>query len=359
MKKRDIILLADRWQASGVISQEQAAYIKNDAEQYISEASGGKFITGLMYMGAMALIGGVLLVIASHWMDFPDGFKSLIALLMPVVPLVFAYWQFFVKQEETVLARVANVAGVSLIGGSIALIEQIYHLQSSIQGMLWLWALLAIPFTFVFRRAENVLLSVILVGAALFATLVEFFDQSDLDEGTALLLISIATLTYSYAMYAVGSGLRYVEAWRSGGRILRIGGGAIAVVTLFITTFEEYAQMVMGYRDYQEEQAMMLSIVFNLTFIGFMVFALFRSVKYEEYNFAFSVVRVAALYLFVKYVTLFSSMLDTGVFLIVGGLLFTFGARFLEKNKGKLVVFMRESRESSQMNSSNNNQTYG
>ncbi len=117
--------------------------------------------------------------------------------------------------------------------------------------------------------------------------------------------------------------------------------------------------MVMGYRDYQEEQAMMLSIVFNLTFIGFMVFALFRSVKYEEYNFAFSVVRVAALYLFVKYVTLFSSMLDTGVFLIVGGLLFTFGARFLEKNKGKLVVFMRESRESSQMNSSNNNQTYG
>lgn len=349
-------MLADRWQASGVISPEQAAYIKNDAEQYVSEASGGKFITGLMYMGALALIGGVLLVIASHWMDFSDGLKSLIAILMPVVPLTFAYWQLFVKQEETVLARVANVVGVGLVGGSIALIEQIYHLQSSIQGTLWLWAFLVIPFTFVFKRAENVLFSVILIGVALFATLLDFFDDSNLADETALVLLTVATLGYSYVMYAVGSGLRYIETWKSGGRILRIGGGVIAVIMLFITTFEEYAEAVIGYHDYQGEMAMILSIILNLFFIGFMVFAFFRAIKYEEYDFAFSVVRMAALYLFVKYVTLFSSMLDTGLFLIVGGLIFTLGARFLEKNKDTLVQYMKESRGTRQINSGNNPQ---
>jgi len=368
MKKREINILTNRWLEAGAISSEQATYINNDVDKYISETSGGKFITLVMYIGALALSSGVLLVISANWSGMSSGLKLILALLLPVIPLIFAYWHLIVKESLTVLPRVANIFGVVLVGGSIAIIEQTYHLQSSISGTLWMWTLLTIPFVFVYKRVENVAFSTILTAGAMTFSLFTIIDRSNIEDSTALLLLTIFALGVATVMYFIGGGLRESITWLDSGRFLRIGAATTAVITLFFTTFEFYARVLVNedsysyYYGHQESFTWMpISITLNLIFIGFLVFALFRAVKFEEYNFAFWVVRVAAIYLLVKYYTLFSTMLDTGLFFILGGIIFILGARNLEKNKTKLIEYLRKSYNNQQNPSTPHNtyNTYG
>lgn len=348
MNKTEIRRLTERWLAAGAISPEQASYITTDVDQYISETSGNKFITAIVSIGTLGLSAGVLLIIASNWSGFSDGVKLLLALLLPIVPLVFAYWQIMVRGAATVFALVAHTFGLLLIGGAIALIEQTYHLQSSISATLWVWNLLAIPFLIVFKRAENVVVSTILTGSALLASTIQYLDDINAEEGFAVLMLTSVAFGFVGVMYWLGTVLRPLERWESGGRFLRLAGGTLATVMLYLMTFEFYARVVTNsgrYYDYytytMNTTWMPVSILLNLVFLVFLVIALLRAAKYEEYNFAFWVVRMAAVYLFTKYITLFGEMLDTGLFFVVGGLIFIVGGWLLEHRKAQLIAFMK------------------
>jgi len=165
-----------------------------------------------------------------------------------------------------------------------------------------------------------------------------------MEESTILIVSTIILLIYSYFLYLIGVALRNAENWLSSGRLLRVGGASLATTVLFITTFDFYAQMIVGY-SYRNQGAdwYAFALGFNIFFIGFLVFALIRSIKFEEYSFAFSIVRIFGLYLLVKYVTLFFSMLDTGLFFVLGGVLFIAGGWVLERNKKSLVSYMKSS----------------
>lgn len=368
MNKSEINRLTERWLAAGAITTEQAAYITNDVEHYISETSGNKFITAVVSIGTLGLSAGVLLIIASNWSGFSDGIKLLLALLLPIVPLTFAYWQIMMRGVATVFALVAHTFGLLLVGGAIALIEQTYHLQSSLSGTLWLWNMLTIPFLLVFKRAENVIVTTTLTAGALLASTIQYLDEADFEEGFSVMLLTIISLGFLTLMYWLGAQLRHSEVWGSGSRFLRITGATVATFILYLMTFEFYARVVTSsdrYYDYYSYTAntswMPISIALNIGFIIFLVIALLRATKYEEYNFAFWVVRMAAVYLFTKYITLFSTMLDTGLFFVVGGLIFIVGGWLLENRKAQLIAFMKGASQERGQNPylpQSNNDTY-
>ncbi len=341
MKKADINHLIDRWEVAGVVSAEQASYMKADVTAVTSEVSGNRFISAIMYIGATALSLGALLLIATNWSGLTKGIKLVLTILLPLVPLCFAYWQLIMQQSDRVLGRAANILGLALVGGSLALIGQIYNLESNMVSFFWTWTLLTSPFIFVYKKTENALFAAVLIGAATLYSLIEFIEASDIAEEAAVLLLTFASLAYAALLYAVGSGLRQLTAWVDGGRLLRLGGAGLATSVLFVTTFEWYARLVVGGSWRSPGNWEPLSIVFNLIFIGFLVFALLRSVKFEEYSFAFSIVRLFGVYLLVKYYTLFYSMLDTGIFFIIGGALFIAGGWLLEKHKKLLITYMQ------------------
>lgn len=345
MKKADINGLIDRWASGGVINSEQAAYMKADVVVVTSETSGTRFISAIMYIGATALSLGTLLLIATNWKGLTKSIKLLLTLLLPLMPLCFAYWQLIIRQSDRVLGRAANILGLALVGGSLALIGQIYHLESSMVSFLWMWTLLTTPFVFVYKKTENVLFAAVLTGTAILYTSFDFIEASDIAEEVGVLLVTMISLGYATLLYVVGASLRQLSAWQDGARLLRIGAAGLAATVLFITTFEEYARLIVGGTYRNPGNWELLSIVFNLIFIGFLVFALLRSVKFEEYSFAFSVVRLFGVYLLVKYFTLFYSMLDTGLFFIIGGILFIAGGWLLEKHKSRLVTYMQGTRE--------------
>lgn len=346
MKQKDILELIERWRDTGVVSLEQAGYMKAEVEAITKETSGNRFITTIMLFGAAALSLGVLLVIASNWRYFGDGIKTLIALLLPVLPLTFAYVQLVARQKSTVLARAANVLGVALIGGSLALIGQIYNLEADYTRFLYTWTFLSLPFIYVFKRPENVLVSVVMLGASIVASLFDWFSSSS-DETGFIITLTLAALIYAAACYQVGNLLRHVVAWATSARLLRLWAATVGSVTLFITTFEFYARLATGsdlysYGRTANNDWVPLMIILNITFILFLVFVLVRAYRYQEASLAVSTVRLFGIYLIAKYITLFSEMLDTGVFMILGGVLFISGAWFLERNKSYIVHLMRQ-----------------
>jgi len=341
MKKEEIKTLIASWLKTNIINQEQATYMIADVTKVTSEKSGNKFISAVMYIGATALSMGALLLIASNWSGFSKSFKLILAILLPIIPITFAYWKIIVEGKESVLGRSASILGMALVGGSLALIGQIYNLESNMVNFLWTWALLTTPFIFVFKKKENVLFSALLLGPTLFWTIVQVVENNLVEESFGVILMTAVSLGYSLFLYLVGSAMRNSTEWIESGRMLRISGASLASVTFFIMTFEFYARSIIGGNYRSPGNWEIISVVFNLLFIGYLIFAIARSVKFEEYSFAFSLVRLFALYLLVKYFTLFYSMFDTGLFFIIGGVLFIAGGLFLEKKKDLLVSYMK------------------
>jgi hypothetical protein len=286
---------------------------------------------------------GALLLIASNWAGLPKAIKLLLALLLPILPICFAYWQLNIKNESKVLGQASNILGLALVGGSLSLIGQIYNLESNIVTFLWTWAFLTTPFVFVFKKKENVLFSATIIGAALIFSIFDFLEKSNMQAGTAILLVTIVGLVYAYFLYAIGANLRYVSSWTDSSRILRIGGAGLASTILFVMTFGWYAQLITDNARGGSAHWGTLSFCFNILFVSFLIFTLIRAIKFEEYSFAFSIVRLFGLYLLVKYFTLFYSMFDTGIFFIIGGILFITGGWALEKKKNILIAYMRGS----------------
>jgi uncharacterized membrane protein len=341
MKKQEVKEMITSWFQSGYISQEQADYMKSDLDKRTSENSGKKFISAIMYIGAIALSLGALLLIASNWSGLSKTVKLILTILLPVAPISFAYWKIIVKdQAEYVLGRAANLLGMFLVGGSLAMIGQLYNLESNLTSFFWTWTLLTFPFIFVFKKGENALFSSAIVGVSIAVSMVRFFEMNNMDEGSIVIMYTCVALIYAAALYAIGLLLRQSKNWIQTGSLLRKGGGSVALITLFITTFEFYARMIVGGTYRNPGNWEVLSIAFNVFFIGFMVFVLVRSIKFEEYDYAFSVVRLFGIYLFVKYITLFYSMLDTGLFFIIGGIIFITGGLFLEKKKDFIFSYM-------------------
>ena len=93
MKKRDLDALIQKWATSGAITSEQAAFMRDEVATFTSERSGDTFIKAIMYIGATALSLGCLLLVASNWEHLTKTMKLVLTLLMPVVPLAYAYWQ--------------------------------------------------------------------------------------------------------------------------------------------------------------------------------------------------------------------------------------------------------------------------
>jgi len=342
MNKKEVTGLVDKWLAAGAVSVEQADYMKADIASVIGEKSGISFITSIMYVGATALSLGFLLLIASNWEHFTKEIKLVLTVLLPIVPLSFAYWQIVVKGSKSILGGAANILGVALIGGTMALVGQIYHIDADMQTFIWLWTLLSLPFVFVFARRENVLISSVLLGAGLIYTLMDMSQKANFRSEDVIIIATLMLLTYAFILYMLGVLTRNSQKWLESSHVLRIGAGGLAVTVLFITTFEFYARAVTG-SDYGTMALHWIgvSLLLNIIFILFLLFVLLKAVKHEENGFAFSIVRLFGFYLLVKYFTLFYSMLDTGLFFIIGGIMFIAGGWVLERNKQWLINYLK------------------
>lgn len=342
MKRTDIKELVDGWEQKGLVTAEQADRMLADANQYVGERSSMKLINVISTVGALTLALGFLLLIAANWSTFARETKLVFALLLPIVPLCVAYWALVVRSSKRMAFRAANIVGIILIGGALSLIGQMYNLEPNMLNLFGIWTLLSIPFLFVFEKEENVALSLILFGFAIFAGFVELFGNRYQYEELIFVIMTIVYLLYTYLVYRGGAALREHAVWKGSARMMRLLAGAVSTFILFLTTFMFYAELITSAFYWPATAEVPISIALNLLFIGFLFFVLVRAYQHDEEGAGTMVIRWFGIYLIAKYITLFNDMFDTGLLFVVGGILLVAGGWVLENKRGELAGYLKK-----------------
>lgn len=349
MKKKEIFYFIQSWTQKNIISKEQAEIMREDVSQSVSEKSGRHMITILLYCGVAAISAGILLVIASNWSDFPRELKLMMILLLPIIPFVFTYINMTVRQKETPLIRAVNILSFAFIGGALALVDQTYNLDINWTPFVWLWALLLVPYVVLFRKKENTFFLAVMGGLVLFTHTLSLLGP-ETSEQTALIVFSAITVLYVWVIWVLSRFVKATQTYKSSSEILKGLSGKVLTIFLYITTFRWYADLLIDSEHFGSNPSNLsitISIVLNLIFLGYLARAARAQVTAEEYSSAYGIVRIFMIYLLTKYITLFGGMLDTGIFLVLGGAIFVGGAIYFEKKKTHFVTLLRDEEKGS------------
>lgn len=132
------------WVELGLITAEQAAAIgKVEAER-----NQGRFGNALVGLSLLAIVVGVLAVIAANWHVIPGEVKILAHFLLNALVAAGILWA---TRSGRLLEREGGVfvfAGLTLT--LIALVGQVFQVDGTLAGALLLWVLIITPMVFAF-----------------------------------------------------------------------------------------------------------------------------------------------------------------------------------------------------------------
>ncbi len=134
------------WVAAGVITQDAA----NAIQAHEDNKKRGSFGRGLINLSIFAILIGILSVIASNWAEIPASVKIGVHVILNLV----VGWVAFKsdKNEKDIWREGATLALFGLTITLIVLIGQIYQLTGSLSGALTLWLVATLPLMVYFGR---------------------------------------------------------------------------------------------------------------------------------------------------------------------------------------------------------------
>lgn len=357
-----------RWQDAGLLTVEQA-----DAILAFERArKSGKLVKDLTNVGIMAIILGLASLVASNWNMIPDmaklaghfGICGLIAALM--------------LRIDVERHPVGKDACVLLLFGSfltfIALVGQIYQLHGDLHTTLAFWLLICTPFVWFYGRTYTVMVPWLMVLlAALYMNVLEYLDP---DQGMQIVaatvmafylspVLILASRSFWMARYRPG----FVQTFYRLGIILPALFANLALL-LFYENFAPYvlhymllmALMALGLlamfiifrpATRRDETAtdlwyyllvshivMMLpfavpqmesGVLSAVLFVAYWIFIAWLGARMHAAILTDWAIRLVVLRLFIVYLEMFGSMLQTGVGLIVSGILLLVVLRYLNR----------------------------
>ena len=141
---------------AGLISGEQRDRI---VAHFGLKEDGGKFLVIISFIGAVLIAAGITLLISAHWNEIPRGVKIAAGLALMLGAHGGGWWLREVRQKYRKTGEALQFLGSALFLANIALVGQIYHLESRPPNaiLLWLLGIAALPWL-LRSRAQFVLL---------------------------------------------------------------------------------------------------------------------------------------------------------------------------------------------------------
>jgi len=166
---RDLELLArhfDHWRQAGLLSAELESALRQSSRQLVQRSTGTAVRSALAGLGGGLLLAGLILIIAENWEALHRGLKLGAWAFLQLAFLVGTHHLGRAWPRRPALAEaLAFVAGGWMLAG-IALVSQIYQLDSRPPNGIWLWLLLVLPATWLLpRRALSAVVFIALVAA--------------------------------------------------------------------------------------------------------------------------------------------------------------------------------------------------
>ena len=185
---RDLKLLERHfrhWRQEGLVSAEVESTLRQSSGQLVQHSTGTIVRTALAGLGGGLLLAGLILILAENWEALHRGFKLGGWALLQLAFLVTAYYFGRASPDRPALAEAMSfVAGGWMLGG-IALVSQIYQLDSRPPNGIWLWLALVLPAAWLLaRRAIAAVVFIALVwGLALEAGQIDSIFRADRVDG--------------------------------------------------------------------------------------------------------------------------------------------------------------------------------
>lgn len=242
MNRDDLRRALDDLEADGTLEATVRTRVEARLEIELPvERDRGSLLAGIVVtVGVLLIATGIVHFIATHWDDIPKFVKlgGIVAAL-----LGFHHFGYRLAEEPGRWPRAGTAltaGGVLLFGAALALVSQIYHLESTPNGILLWWGL-NLPFVLLTR--SRVVLSIV---AALFSIwaiwqTIDWLDARDLDRDLHV-LVAFATLAAAYAaLFAGFAGLAGGErrAWPEAVPWLRSLAIPAAFLSLYVLSFHD------------------------------------------------------------------------------------------------------------------------
>lgn len=201
------------WRQEGLLSAELEGAFRQSSGQLIQRSTSTVVRTALAGLGGGLLLAGLVLIIAENWEGLHRSLKLGGWALLQLASLLSAYQLSRVWPDRPALAEAMSfVAGGWMLGG-IALVSQIYQLDSRPPNGIWLWLVLVLPAAWLLeRRAVAAVIFIALVcGFALEAGQIDSIFRADRVDGPWI-WIGIPLLAAGLASYLPASA-RFLREW--------------------------------------------------------------------------------------------------------------------------------------------------
>ncbi len=356
-----------RWQEAGLISEEQSAAILS----FEKERKSGKLVKDLGTVGIIAILLGVVSLVASNWAALTDEIKLIghfvLNLLVILVMLRIDGNKYPVRRDGCTLL----LFGLFLT--FIALIGQIYQLHGDLHVTLAFWLAICTPFVWYFGRSYTVAVPWLLVFlAALFLNIGELLDNDETMFGLVaslmcfylpVVLIGASRLsvmqrcrpgfatTFSriglilplfFATTAIQ--LFYVGERVSAHQTVQVALMALGLFIIFIAfrpkaKTDEDASSLWYYLLVSGTLVMLPFVLPDLEsdvlsavlFVLYWIFIAWIGARIHSASLTDWAIRLVILRLFIVYIEVFGSMLYNGIGLIVSGIMLLVILRYLNR----------------------------
>lgn len=158
-----------KWVDEGLLTDDQGLSII----AFEKGRKAGRFSKGLFGLGALAILIGVLAIVAANWQAISPSTKITVHIILNAL-LAFGIFVYDKQGKETKRELcVTGLMGLTLT--FIALVGQIFHLEGSFGQAVILWMVLSTPFVITFGETRISLLPWLLgFITAIFYTLTEY-----------------------------------------------------------------------------------------------------------------------------------------------------------------------------------------
>jgi uncharacterized membrane protein len=329
-----------RWQTANLIDEQTVQKIllfeKSSSRPIAIWAAGG--------LGALAIIIGIISVVAANWINTPDSLKLAVDIVL-CAALAYAVYKVSLgaeaSQEKLWLREILVILYYGFTLASMGLIAQVYQLDESIARILLVWTIVTLPLVLLARGKFIAILWV--VGTAItYGLNIESFHE-----------FSIRTLKFNRGdMYSLALSLALI------GPLLFLLLSRLPALQkhrpVFAREISRYSWLVIILLGFS---AQFLWYARNTTFVPYFVFVItgcvtaitaylipalycilaWAALKFDSTRWFNFVTALISIRIVIIYIELFGSMLQTGLGMITGGVLTLLLAWLWIKKSGSLA----------------------
>lgn len=144
--------------AKGVIPAESADLIRKYYGPNDASAPGRNALTVFSIIGAILVGLGIILILAHNWDQLDRGVRLFIAVGMLLAAQVLAGVTIWRNKEHSVWTEAVAVFLMLMLGASIALVGQTYHIVDDVGAYLLTWMLLSFPIMYLMQATAPAVL---------------------------------------------------------------------------------------------------------------------------------------------------------------------------------------------------------